>query len=102
MEKLEWYVINYDFNRKEMEDFNIFRSVRFTEGVENLLKENLSFDEFVERLEKELMYAFWSKVEYEVMIGDVFGTIERKVDIYSQVKPNVRLLAKYILDNYNE
>lgn len=104
MENLEWYVLNYDFNGKKVENFNIFRSSRFVDGVEKLLDNYFTFEDFVEKLENELRYSFWSKREYEIFVGDAFEEdLNRyeKIDIYSQVKPNVRILAKYIIDNYN-
>ena len=66
MENLEWYVLNYDFNRKKVENFNIFRSSRFVDGVKELLDNYITFEDFVEKLENELKYSFWSKREYEV------------------------------------
>lgn len=102
MENLEWYVLNYNWNKKKVENFNIFRSYRFSEGVKDLLKYYTTFDEFVEELEKELMYAFWAKREYEISVGDAFETDlnkYEKLDVYWQVKPNVKALAHYILDN---
>lgn len=105
MENLEWYVLNYDFNGKKVENFNIFRSCRFADGVKELLDNYITFGDFVEKLEKQLQYAFWSKREYEISVSDVFETDlnkYEKIDVYSQVKPNVRILAKYIIDNYND
>lgn len=105
MENLKWYVLNYDFNGKKVENFNIFRSVRFVEGVQDLLEHYITFEDFVEKLESELRYAFWSKREYEILVSDAFETDlnkYEKIDVYSQVKPNVRILAKYIIDNYND
>lgn len=105
MENLEWYVLNYDFNRKKVENFNIFRSCRFVDGVKELLDNYITFDDFIEKLEKQLQYSFWSKREYEISVSDAFETdLDKyeKIDIYFQVKPNVKILAKYIIDNYNE
>lgn len=105
MENLKWYVLNYDFNGKKVENFNIFRSVRFVEGVQVLLEHYITFEDFVEKLESELRYTFWSKREYEISVSDAFETDlnkYEKIDVYSQVKPNVRILAKYIIDNYND
>lgn len=105
MENLKWYVLNYDFNRKKVENFNIFRNIRFVEGVQDLLEHYITFEDFVEKLESELKYAFWSKREYEISVSDAFETDlnkYEKIDVYSQVKPNVRILAKYIIDNYND
>lgn len=101
MKNLEWYVLNYNFNAKEMENFNIFRNIGFTESVQELIDNFVTFDVFVENLERELKYAFWSKSEYEIIAKDLFDTIEKKVDIYAQIKPNIKILAQYIIDYYN-
>ena len=54
MENLKWYVLNYDFNEKKVENFNIFRSIRFVEGIQDLLEHYITFEDFVEKLESEL------------------------------------------------
>ena len=100
---MEWFVLNYDFNKRRIEDFNIFRNSYFTKSVEELLKEYSSFEEFVIQLDRKLMYCFWSKREYEISVGDAFEkdiNKYKKIDVYSQVKPNIEILAKYIIDNY--
>ena len=58
MENLKWYVLNYDFNGKKVENFNIFRSCRFVDGIKELLDNYITFEDFVEKLEKQLQYAF--------------------------------------------
>lgn len=102
MMDLEFYVLNENFNEKRIESFNIFRSSRFNNGVVELLNNFISFDNFVEELDKLAKYAFWSKAEYEIMVGDLFGKVEEKVDIYRQIKPNLKLIAKMIIDSHNE
>lgn len=102
---MEWYVLNYNFNEKKVEYFNIFRSCRFSDGVEELLENFVSFEDFSEKLNRLLRYCFWCKAEYEIMVGRLCEEDTNKytkVDIYSQVKPNIRVLAKYILDEYNK
>ena len=54
MENLKWYVLNYDFNGKKVESFNIFRSCRCVDDVKELLDNYITFDDFVEKLEKQL------------------------------------------------
>lgn len=106
MENLEYYVLNYDWNRKKLYNFNIFDSIRFSEFLEKDFedyKENgRNYETFKEEVRKDLMSAFWSKREYELFIGDAFDTnIDNyeKVDVYSQVLPNLDILVKYIIDN---
>lgn len=104
MKNLKWYVLNYNFNEKKVENFNIFRSVRFVESVQDLLDNYITFEDFVKKLENILRYSFWSKREYEIFVSDAFETNINnfeKIDVYSQIKPNIKILAKYIIDNYN-
>lgn len=102
---LKWYVLNHDFNKNTIEKWNIFNSSRFIDGLNNLLKKYTTFSDFKEKLEKELMYCFWSKAEYEIIVGGLFAKEDKdffKIDIYSQVKPNLDILANYIIDEVNK
>lgn len=99
---MKWSVFRYDVNKDEIVNFNIFNSVRFSEGVAKMRKQIWeSPAAFIEQLNNELMYAFWCKSEYEIMVGGLFETDCNKltkIDIYDQVKPNVEQLARYILN----
>lgn len=99
---MEYYVLYENFNEKKIEPFNIFNSARFSEGLKELLENFITFEDFVEKLDNELIYAFWSKSEYEVIVDSLFHDISTKIDIYDQVKPNIRLLANYIIEEYNK
>ena len=107
MRKLEFYVLNYDFNKKELYNMNIFNNCKFIEGIKEAVNKYTSlsaynYNSFKEDIQKELQYAFWCKREYELFIGDAFETNldnYEKVDVYSQVLPNLDLLCNYILDN---
>lgn len=102
---LKWYVLNYDFNRKKMESFNIFNSSNFLWGVSKALKEYESFGKFKGEIDNSLKYSFWSKSEYEIACGDLFvsdiNDLE-KIDVYFQMKDNVDVLSRYILTEYNK
>ena len=45
-----------------------------------------------------------SRVEYEIACGSLFddNSETKKISIYDQVKPNLGVLAKYIIDEYNK
>ena len=84
--------------------FNIFHSVRFCKALNKSLKEFVTMDKFKEELKSDLMYAFWSKREYEISVGDLCeGDIAKyqKIDVYSQVLPNLDILAEYIIECHN-
>lgn len=99
---LQWYVLNYDFNKRKIEYYNIFNHSYFIKCIQDLLDNFTTMENFIVELDKKLMYCFWSKREFEISIGDAFETdINQyvKFDVYSQIKPNITILAKYILDN---
>ena len=95
---MEWYVYYYDFNGQKIVTWNIFRNWVFKESVEKLLKDKkLNRKEFAEKLKTKLMYCFWSKTEYEVIISPWVGKgDEEKIDIYDQVMLNFDRFVEYV------
>ena len=73
---MEWNVYFHDFNRNEIDKM-----------------------EFKEKLRKELMYWFWSKCEYEIVISPWVGRnkeeAEVKIDIHDQVMLNFNRFVDY-------
>ena len=66
--KLEWNVFYHDINKQKITTLNIFNHWKFAEDVQKSLKKLKDKDEFAEHLRRDLMYYFWSKYEYEVVI----------------------------------
>ena len=64
-----WNVYREDFNRGDIIKYNIFDHGGFAQDVNKLLKEDITKDEFAEQLKRSLMYWFWGKTEYEVVIS---------------------------------
>ena len=65
---MTWNVFRENINRKEIVKYNIFNHSGFADEVDELLKEEVSKDEFDEKLRRILFYYFGSKAEYEVVI----------------------------------
>lgn len=63
-----WNVYREDFNRGAIVTYNIFDHGGFSQDVKRLLKEDISKDEFIERLRLSLYYYFGHKAEHEVVI----------------------------------
>lgn len=104
---MEFYALNYDFNKKCLYNMNIFNNITFKESIDDAIKDyytdGLSFEDFKQIVQNCLRYAFWSKREYELFIGDAFDkdlSNYEKIDVYSQVLPNLNILTNYILNNY--
>ena len=101
-QKLEWYVLNYDFNKQKIEYYNIFNHTYLLESLQKILNNYTNFNDYIEQLDKLLRYCFWSKREYEISIGDAFETDLtklKKIDVYFQLQPNIKLLGIYIKEN---
>lgn len=100
---MEWYVLWHEFNADKIEPFNIFRNVTFKQEVDKLLEEFITFDDFKEKLDGALKYSFLSKAEYEIMCSGLFDRNKAyRIDVYTQVKPNLDILARYIIETYNK
>lgn len=99
---MEWYVLWHEFNSDKIESFNIFDSTSFKQEVDKLLEEFITFDDFKEKLDGALKYSFLSKAEYEIMCSGLFDRNKAyRIDVYTQVKPNLDILARYIIEEYD-
>lgn len=65
---MEWYVYIYDINKNEIKKFNVFNHWKSEEDTKKNLKKYKNKEEFSEQLRKDVMYYFWSKSEYELII----------------------------------
>lgn len=99
MDKLEWNVM---LPRTTTLYYNIFNSIRFREALMHLKytsKKDKTLDLKIE-LRQILAYCFWAKAEYEIIIKGLFDTTEHKIDVYSQIIPNIDKLYNYLLENW--
>ena len=63
-----WNVYDHDFNGRKIRIWNVFKHLSFNRDVQELLNENLTYEEFSKRLNRIAHYYFWSKAEYEIVI----------------------------------
>lgn len=81
---LEWNVWRDELNTNKIKTFNVFNHCSFRRAVLDIFNKPLRMDEFEEMIDKEAMYYFWCKAEYEVMIGGLFERGQKaKIDIYA-------------------
>lgn len=96
---LNWLVWRYDYNKREIVKWNIFKHHSFYISIiENLGTNHNSKELFEEQLEKDLRYYFWCRAEYEVIIVPWCDNSEngKKTDIYEQIKLNWNNFVDYI------
>ena len=62
-----WIVKNFDCNAQKIKDYDILKYRE--DDVKKLKKKYATKEEFAEALRRECMYRFWSKAEWELIIG---------------------------------
>ena len=121
--QFEFYVLNYDCNRKKVVNYNIFNNIRVQEWTEKAVKKYLrspkkfkyesffnkeviyGFDALVREIDSIIHNQQWSRREYEISVADAFETdIDKleKWDVYKQAKPNMNMIAHEVIQQYKE
>ena len=128
--QFEYYVLNYDTNKKKVENFNIFQNCLVQEYTEKAVKKYLrspknykyvvqhkndflgreeivvyGFEALVKEIDSIIKWREWSKREYEISVGDAFETDINKLekwDTYSQAHPNAEIIAYTVIRQYKE
>ena len=128
--QFEYYVLNYDFNKKKVIYYNIFNNINVQEYTEKevgkylrspkkykhivqhkndfLGREEIAvygFDALVREIDGIIKWCEWSKREYEISVGDAFETDINKLkkwDTYSQAHPNAEIIAYTVIRQYKE
>lgn len=100
---MEWNVFYYDINRRKISTFNIFDHWKFKEDTQKNLNKHKNKDDFAEALKSDLMYYFWCKAEWEIILAPWCGGDREKdaikIDIYEQAMINFDILLNYIWEN---
>lgn len=128
--QFEYYVLNYDCNKKKVENFNIFRNCLVQEYTEKAVRKYLrspknykhvvqhkndflgreeiaiyGFDALVKEIDRIIAWQERGRREYECSVGDAFETDINKLekwDTYSQAHPNAEIIAHTVIRQYKE
>lgn len=68
MERLEWNVFVDNINANEIEVHNVFEHGRFMNDLVQIKKKCKEFIDFEKQVDKSLMYFYWSKSEWEIVV----------------------------------
>ena len=128
--QFEFYVLNYDFNKKKVVNYNIFNNISVQEWTEKEVRKYLrapkkykhivqyenkflgreeiaiyGFDALVEEIDRTIAWQERGRREYECSVGDAFTTdcnkLE-KIDCYYQSKPNMKIIAREVIFQYKK
>ena len=122
--QFEFYVLNYDFNKKKVINYNIFNNIRVQEWTEKEVRKYLrapknftcesynkneetlyGFDALVEEIRRTIAWQENGRRQYEISVSDAFTTDCTKLekwDTYSQAKPNMVIIAHEVIRQYKE
>lgn len=108
---LEWNVYISDFNEKRIETYNIFLHYSFMADCQKIVKKYVKIEKsegtfdrcaFAEEVRRSLMYYFWSKCEWEIILSHWpprKDAREEKIDVYDQVRLNWDTFIDYLWSN---
>ena len=99
---ITWNVFYHNSNSRSIETFNIFEHGSFRKYVKKAARKVQSKEDFAMQLRREVMYYFWSKCEWEVLISPWVGgndDEEIKVDVAWQIMNNWDVFVDYTWSN---
>lgn len=109
---LKWYAYYESWNDREIKPFNIFDHSGVMEDLRKAAKkvhirEDIpeEKEEFLKALKRSLMYYYWSKCEWEIILSAWINSDrvkEVKIDVYDQIMLNWDIFAEYVWANRRE
>lgn len=104
--QLVWNVYMENFSKKEIVAYNVFRHCSFLDDCREIARNyNNDFELFETSVDRSLIYYFWSKCEYEIVLScwppkkDIKDFDDKKISIYDQIKLNWDHFIKYLWEN---
>lgn len=93
---LQWYVLEWDVNNKKIKPINILAGI--TEDLVREIKSGRVHNKSIlrEYLKTVFVYYYWSKAEHEMIVSDLFGKYQEKIDVWKQIEPNLDLIVDYV------
>ena len=103
---LTWKVYCEEFNKREIRVVNIFDHRTFCECCKQHAKKFKDDKEaFAEAVRKDLMYYFWSKCEWEIILSSwppMKDFHDAKIDVYDQVMLNWNVFIDWLWEHKKE
>ena len=128
--QFEYYVLNYDTNKKKVINYNIFNNINVQEWTEKEVRKYLrapkkykhivqygnkflgreeiaiyGFDALVEEIDRTIAWQERGRREYEVSVGDAFETDCEKLekwDCFQQTQKNIPMIMRECIRQYKK
>jgi len=94
-----FYVLNSNFNKQSIEPYDVIPHL--VDEYNKLKKKPVSFSEFKDFVNKEAMYQWWGRCEYEIVISHwpPVKDLQEKWDIYQQIKMNMDVVTDLVMQS---
>ena len=121
--QFEYYVLNYDTNKKKVENFNIFCNCFVQEHTEKAVRkyvrnhkkftyksfdgkeEIYGFDALVKEIDHIIKWQEWSRCGYEMGVCYKFETDCKNIkhmDCYEQAHMNIEMITREVIRQYKQ
>ena len=100
--EIRWNVFYHNCNSRSIEIFNVFEHGSFREYVKKAAEKYQTKEDFAKQLRCEVMYYFWAKCEWEVLVAPWIFPLEsekKKVDVCWQIMNNWDVFVDYTWAN---
>lgn len=119
----EFYVLNYDINKKKVVQYNVFNNCYVNDCTEKEVRKYLrspknyayrkfmsnetlyGFEALCEKIRSTIAGEEWGRCEYEIGVCDAFesdcGKIE-KWDCYMQCEKNIEAITREVIYQYKQ
>ena len=96
----EFNAIVYDINREKFVSYDIMPYLRDSYQKLKKIDRPKTYDEIKKFVDSELMYQFWSRCEYEIIVSDWPPSgVTKKIDVYWQCKMNLDLITRLLIED---
>lgn len=98
--RLYFWALNMDVNTNKLENINVMEAIDIEKMKKEIKKGKIhDFETLALYLQKEFMYRYWSRTEYEIVVKDLFEkSDEYKIDVWYQIEPNLSVITKYVIE----
>lgn len=99
--KKSFYVLNWDFNSDDLEQYDVLPY--FRECYNGLKKDKrpTTFNEWEEFVKSKGKYQFWSRCQYEIIVtGWPQQKNEVKVDVWRQIEMNIDVIVGILIGEF--
>lgn len=94
--KLEWNVLLHNINEHKFKTYNVLRE-DLLDDILKLIKTPYTYYMLEKVVNSWAIYHYGHRAEYEIVISDLLGFDEAKIDAYMQIQMNLKRLTEYLI-----